>query len=174
MARIVGACKGRARTTNARRVALVRQGPMEMSPRRRFSKAGNVAQTHAEPMNLDKQTPKFLTLADELLLMIFAELDTKDLWAICRAFPEVQGILSSYDFIRVRELQCFCLKKGFLKTKLGVGVSILHTRKEGSFASEFDFLSKEAFDNHKVRRSIQGCPLSIGCRCLYQDDTGVW
>ena len=125
---------------------------------KKVAKAGNATQTHVESMDLDKQTPKFLTLADELLLMIFEGLDTKDLWATCRAFPEVQGILSSYDFIRVRELQCFCLKKGFLKTKLGVGVSILHTRKEGSFASEFDFLSKEAFDDHKVRRSVQGVP----------------
>ncbi|OCL03023.1 hypothetical protein AOQ84DRAFT_162610, partial [Glonium stellatum] len=122
------------------------------------ARVGSAVQACAEPMDVDKRTPKFLTLADELLLMIFAELDTKDLWSASQAFPEVQRILSSYDFIRVRELQCFCLKKSFMKIKLGVGVSILHTRKEGVFTSEFDFLSKEAFDKHKVRRSIQGVP----------------
>jgi ubiquitin-protein ligase len=103
-----------------------------------------------------KTVNKLSELPLEILLMIVPELDTKDLLQLSKAFPEVKAALESHDCIRLRELQCFTLKKSFTESKLGVGVAILHAGKEGKFASEFEFLSREAFDNHKIRRSIQG------------------
>lgn len=70
---------------------------------------------------------RFLALPDEILLMIFAELSDQDLRAVAKVFPVTSEILNSYDFIRVRELQCFCLKESFMNVKLGVGVHI-HSR----------------------------------------------
>lgn len=87
----------------------------------------------------------FLTLPDEILLMIFSDLSDQDLWAVAKVFPLTNEILHSYDFIRVRELQCFCLKESFMKVKLGVGVHIHSKGREGTFESEFDLLSYEAF-----------------------------
>lgn len=125
---------------------------------RPHSSTASVVSNAAGKAGIDLGTlnKKLFTMPDEILLMVLTELDTKDLFAASEAFPEVRRILASYDFIRVRELQCFCLKKGFMATKLGVGVSVSERASQGNFASEFDLLSKEAFDEHRVRRSIQG------------------
>ena len=64
----------------------------------------------------------FLALPDEIILIMFSELPDQDLWAVAKVFPVTNEILNSYDFIRLRELQCFCLKESFMKAKLGVGV----------------------------------------------------
>ncbi|KAL8950508.1 MAG: hypothetical protein Q9222_003472 [Ikaeria aurantiellina] len=105
----------------------------------------------------EAETPK-TTLAempDEILPMIFSSLSAEDLTHIAQAYPRAQDILKSYDFIRLRELQCFCLKKNFLDVKLGVGVDVTEKGKEGLLRSEFDLLSYEAFHQHGIRTSIQ-------------------
>ena len=101
---------------------------------------------------------KFLALPDEVLLMILSELSDQDLWAVTKVFPVINKILCSYDFIRVRELQCFCLKANFTKVRLGVGVHIRRRGLEGTFASEFDLLSQQAYQDHGIRTSVQGLP----------------
>lgn len=115
-------------------------------------------------------SPKFFVLPDEILLMIFSELSNQDLWAVAKVFPVTSEILNSYDFIRVRELQCFCLKESFMKAKLGVGVYIYRKGREGIFESEFDLLSQQAFQDYGINRSVQGLnfghwlPLAISRR----------
>ncbi|KAG9191885.1 hypothetical protein G6011_10619 [Alternaria panax] len=82
------------------------------------------------------------------------EMETCDVLAFADAIPSIKTMINSYDFIRIRELQCFCLKWSFLNTKLGIGISI----KGGNrpiFRSEFDLLSWEAFSTHGVRHSVQ-------------------
>ena len=101
---------------------------------------------------------KFLALSDEVLLMILSELSDHDLWAVAKVFPVINQILYSYDFIRLRELQCFCLKETFMKIRLGVGVHIRRRGLEGTFASEFDLLSQQAYQDHGIRSSVQGLP----------------
>lgn len=100
---------------------------------------------------------KSLDLPDELWLMVFENLDTADILTFSDAVPSVKAMVNSYDFIRTRELQCFCLKKNFLETQLGIGVS-LASGKRKTFRSEFDLISNEAFISHGVRKSIQGVP----------------
>jgi hypothetical protein len=63
-----------------------------------------------------------LELPDELWLLLFGEIDT-DIFRLADTIPTVHAMLNSYDFIRIRELQCFCLKENFLNTKLGIGVA---------------------------------------------------
>lgn len=99
---------------------------------------------------------RLIALPDEILLMTFSELSDQDLWAMATAFPWINEILNSYDFIRVRELQCFCLKESFMKVKLGVGVHIHRRGREGTFESEFDLLSQQAFRDYEIRTSVQG------------------
>ena len=99
---------------------------------------------------------KFLALPDEILLTIFSHLSDEDLWAVARVFPVTSEILNSYDFIRVRELQCFCLKESFMSLKLGVGVHVRRRGREGTFESEFDLLSQKAFLDYEIRTSVQG------------------
>jgi ubiquitin-protein ligase len=99
---------------------------------------------------------RILALPDELLLLILAELDTKDLLAAAKVCSKLGGFLQSYDCIRLRELQCFCFKDNFLNAKLGVGVHCAGSGRQGTFESEFDLLSQQAFEQFRVRRSIQG------------------
>jgi hypothetical protein len=96
-----------------------------------------------------------LSLPDEILLLVLTELQTRDVLAFAEAYLSIGEMLNSDDFIRIRELQCFCLKRSFMDTKLGIGVSIEGGRRP-VFRSEFDLLSEEGFLAHGVRNSIQG------------------
>lgn len=102
-----------------------------------------------------QQRSKFYSLPDEVFLLIFALLDTRDILSFGDAIPAIKAMVNSYDFDRTRELQCFCLKQSFLDCKLGIGVSVTGGRRP-VFRSEFDLLSQDAFFQHKVRDSIQG------------------
>lgn len=93
----------------------------------------------------------FTSLPDEIVLQIFEDLSSPDIWAIAKVSPRIRDMVQSYDFIRMRELQCFYLKDTFLNLKLGVGVRVTNLVE-----SEFDLISKAAFDTHKVRKSIHG------------------
>jgi ubiquitin-protein ligase len=97
---------------------------------------------------------KLYNLPDELILHLLSFLDTKDIMCLAEGVPAIGQMLNSFDFIRMRELQCFCLKTSFLETRLGIGVSIVKGRKP-EFRSEFDLLSREAY-NLNVRKSVQG------------------
>lgn len=99
---------------------------------------------------------RILALPDEILLQVFSELDTHDLLAAAKVCSEIGDFMKSYDTIRMRELQCFCFKDTFMRTKLGVGVHINRKGKQGTLQSEFDLLSQQAFEQFDVRRSIQG------------------
>ena len=116
----------------------------------------------ARALNVVKPISPLLTsLPDEILLLIFSSLDTHDLNALAQAYPRARIILNSYDFIRMRELQCFCVKGSFLNFRLGVGMNIQMRGKEGTLKSEFDLLSYEAFHQHGVRQSVQGLPFEL-------------
>ena len=101
---------------------------------------------------------RILQLPYELILGILEELDTGSLVAAARASSEIAQLIASSDFIRLQELQCFCLKESFMKQRLGVGVSAVFHAGPNSLGSEFDLLSFEAFQHHRVRRSVQGIP----------------
>lgn len=98
-------------------------------------------------------------LPDELLVLVCDYLETEELAALSQAWNRVagqQGIISRFNIIRNRELTCFCLKRDFDNAKLGVGVKVEFRGRIGSFESEFDLLSLQAFEEFKIRRSVQG------------------
>lgn len=99
-------------------------------------------------------------LPDEIVLMICGYLETEDLMSFAETWDRVGGIMTKFDVIRTRELQCFCLKKDFKVSgiKLGVGVSVKQKGRLGFLESEFDLLSQEAYEVHAVQRSVQGVP----------------
>jgi ubiquitin-protein ligase len=100
-------------------------------------------------------------LPDEILLLICNELDTEELFVFARAWNRIggeEGIMTRFDLIRTRELQCFCLKKGFSEpsVKLGIGVNVIQRGRQGTLESEFDLLSLQAYKDLGIRRSVQG------------------
>jgi ubiquitin-protein ligase len=100
-------------------------------------------------------------LPNEVLLLVAENLETEDLMAFAEAWTRVGHVMTRYDVIRTRELQCFCLKKNYLAVKLGVGIAVVYQGRIGSFESEFDLLSQEGYSTHNIRRSVHGVPFKF-------------
>lgn len=101
------------------------------------------------------------SLPDELLLLICNELDSEELSIFARAWDRIggeKGVVTRFDLIRTRELQCFCLKRSFSDrgVQLGVGVNVVQRGRQGTLESEFDLLSLQAYTDFGIRRSVQG------------------
>ncbi|KAK5088717.1 hypothetical protein LTR05_002938 [Lithohypha guttulata] len=104
-----------------------------------------------------------IELPDELLLLVCNQLESVDLELFSRAWTRIggaSGIVSRFNIVRNRELICFCLKKGLGNANLGVGVKVQMRGRYGSIGSEFDLLSEQAFNEFKIRRSVQGLPFT--------------
>lgn len=65
-----------------------------------------------------------MKLPNEVVLLICDQLDTEDLMVFAQAWARIPHVMSKFDVIRTRELQCFCLKNDYLTVKLGVGVHV--------------------------------------------------
>jgi ubiquitin-protein ligase len=157
-----------ARRRKAKENALARARAAEMAP---------IAAPITPPEADTEKKPRRMQdmgLANEILLLICEKLETEDLMAFAEAWTRVGAVMTRFDVIRTRELQCFCLKKDYRSVKLGVGVAVVHRGRIGSLESEFDLLSQEGYITHKICRSVHGVPfefwlplpISRGhCRC---------
>ncbi|KAH6664615.1 hypothetical protein B0J14DRAFT_607363 [Halenospora varia] len=96
------------------------------------------------------------SLPDEILLLICEELETEDLMRFAQGWQRIGSVMTKFDIIRTRELQCFCFKKDYMMAKLGVGVTLSSNMRVGFFESEFDLLSLEGFKTYGINRSVQG------------------
>lgn len=101
-----------------------------------------------------------LKIPSDVLLQICEELETIDMMLFAQAWSRIGHVITDFDVIHTRELQCFCLKKNYKLVKLGVGVSTKRQGRFGFLESEFDLLSEEGFSKHKIRRSVQGLEFS--------------
>ncbi|GAB1313724.1 hypothetical protein MFIFM68171_03934 [Madurella fahalii] len=95
-------------------------------------------------------------LPPEVLLRILDVLDFEDLTSFSRAWKRVSRLITDFDIVRLRELQCFVLKESYLSEALGVGVCIVGSGRQGSLQSEFDLISHKAYHVYKIRKSIHG------------------
>lgn len=102
----------------------------------------------------------FKRLPDEILALICDKLESEDLSNLARAWNRVggpRGVVTKFNILRNRELQCFVLKNSFRDTELGVGVEALVTPgRKKMMSSEFDLLSDDAYNNLHVRTSVHG------------------
>jgi ubiquitin-protein ligase len=131
-------------------------GP-EWAPQKSEEKETDASNSHT---STDVAAPgpsqsKLFALPDKIVLLVFTWLETRNVLAFADAVPSIKTMLHSHDFIRTRELQCFCLKTSFMEAKLGIGVIVLNATRPIS-RSEFDMLSRDAFFTHNVRRSVRG------------------
>ncbi|TVY14095.1 NEDD8-conjugating enzyme-like protein [Lachnellula arida] len=101
-------------------------------------------------------------LPNEMLLLICDFLETEELLSFAEAWPRIGDVINEFNVIRTRELRCFCLKKDYITTKLGVGIAVTKEEKGNMdfVSSEFDILSQDAFELG-VRRSVQGVPFKF-------------
>ncbi|KAK4449621.1 SUMO-conjugating enzyme ubc9 [Podospora aff. communis PSN243] len=125
-------------------------------PRRRKAKGSNAG----ERCSTETDPNRFFIdrLPNEIILQIAERLEFEELTKFAAAWGRVSQLITQFDVIRLRELQCFVLKENHLKQKLGVGVDVVGKGRQGTLQSEFDLLSHTAFANHKVRNSIHNIP----------------
>lgn len=95
-------------------------------------------------------------LPNELLVSVTEFIEEETLFLAARAWNGFSRLLQSQNLIQVREMQCFALKQGFKQCCLGVGIGIIARKLQ----SEFDYISKDAFEKLGVRTSVQGVPFS--------------
>jgi ubiquitin-protein ligase len=121
-------------------------------------------------------------LPNETLVRICDHLESETLLVFARAWNRIggaSGLVTQFNLLRNREMQCFVLKKGFGETNLGVGVHVQSLGRQSRLSSEFDLLSMEAYDHHRIRKSVQGLrfehflPLAISRRHYQQNQDAV-
>ncbi|KAK0616776.1 hypothetical protein B0T14DRAFT_483166 [Immersiella caudata] len=93
-------------------------------------------------------------LPNEIILAIAEHLEFEELTKFSAAWDRISQLITQFDIVRVRELQCFVLKENYLNQNLGVGVGVVGGGRQGTLQSEFDLLSHAAFTKHNVRVSI--------------------
>jgi ubiquitin-protein ligase/uncharacterized membrane protein YgcG len=120
-------------------------GPMQLD-----TGSGNADPAHS----FTGQKCHLADLPNELLVSITEFMEEETLFLAARAWIGFSQLLQSQNLIQVREMQCFTLKEGFKECNLGIGVGI-NGRK---LLSEFDYISKNAFQKLGVRASVQGVP----------------
>lgn len=145
-----------ARRRKARENALARAQAAELT-----SITPPITPPEADTVEREPKRMQDMGMPNEVLLLICETLETEDLMAFAEAWTRVGRVVTRYDVIRTRELQCFCLKKDYRSVKLGVGVAVTRRGRIGSFESEFDLLSREGYNTHKIRRSVHGVPFDF-------------
>jgi len=91
-------------------------------------------------------------LPNELLVSVTEVMEEETLFLAARAWNGFSRLLQSQNLIQVREMQCFTLKESFKQCSLGVGIGVDGRKLQ----SEFDYISKDAFQKLGVRTSVQG------------------
>ena len=125
-------------------------GSIEAEPRQTDVAVPDIEPLYAVPMT-DAHIG-LTALPVEVLLLVCDLLDEESLLLAAKAWNGFGRVMRRYNILHVREMQCFTLKKGFNETTLGVGVHV----QGKEIQSEFDLISREAFYNLGVRRSVQG------------------
>jgi len=121
-------------------------------------------------------------LPSEIILQIAEGLEFEDLTKFASAWDRVSSLITEFDVVRTRELQCFVLKENYMTRKLGVGVDVVGNGRQGTLQSEFDLLSHAAYTNHRISQSIHNIPfrhwlplpISFGHWQRVKSDADTW
>lgn len=122
---------------------------------------GDLAGSASSPRSPENQASPIKKLPDEVLLLILEELEFEDLTLLAQAWPRIGSMISGYNLIRTRELQCFVVKKNYRQVDLGIGVNVVVSGCQGTIQSEFDLISRQAVHELGIRKSIHGIPFWI-------------
>ncbi|KAG5645990.1 hypothetical protein DXG03_004591 [Asterophora parasitica] len=103
---------------------------------------------------LDWSPPCFINiLNDDVLLELSRHLLSESLVSFSVAYPRFRRLVTSCHVLLERELRCFFLRHPLRSSVLGIGIAFDSNSRK--LSSDFDWLSKEAFETYNVRRSIQ-------------------
>jgi hypothetical protein len=92
-------------------------------------------------------------LNDDVLLALSTHLASETLTSFSRAYPRLNRLIKKAHVLLQRELHCFFLRTPLRCSVLGIGVALDPNSR--MFSSDFDWLSMEAFDDYRVRKSIE-------------------
>ncbi|PPQ96670.1 hypothetical protein CVT26_010299 [Gymnopilus dilepis] len=120
--------------------------------------SADIGQSHADPVvpNDLLQPPtacKLDLLSDDVLDYLASSLSSESIISLSTAYPRFHDVVSQLHILLRRELHCFFLRTPLNESILGIGVNF--DKGARTLASDFDWLSMEAFDSYEVRKSIQ-------------------
>ncbi|GLB38641.1 putative protein modification by small protein conjugation [Lyophyllum shimeji] len=92
-------------------------------------------------------------LNDDVLLELSRHLPSESLVSFSTAYPRFRRLVTSSHVLLERELRCFFLRNPLRTSVLGIGIALEPDSR--TLSSDFDWLSKEAFDTYNVRLSVQ-------------------
>jgi ubiquitin-protein ligase len=99
------------------------------------------------------------SMPDEVLCAFCDNLETEEMLVFARAWNRIgtsNGVVTRFNLVRKRELQCFILKTDTTKSKLGFGIDVAINGRQGTLSSEFELLSLQAFTELGIRKSVHG------------------
>ncbi|KAK0464449.1 uncharacterized protein EV420DRAFT_1043553 [Desarmillaria tabescens] len=107
----------------------------------------------SSPLLVHLATCVLENLPDDILFTLATFLSSETVLVFSEAYPRFRAIVESAHELLRRELQCFFLRTPLTGSILGIGVA--WDPRQRTLTSDFDWLSKEAFQKFGVRRSIQ-------------------
>ena len=117
-------------------------------------------------------------LNDDALTEIATQLSSESVISFSAAYTRFREIANSSRILLHHELRCFFLRTSLNQCTLGVGIAL--DRHSRMLSSDFDWLSMEAFEEFKVRISIQKrgfsffLPLAFNRRHFDRASVDIW
>ncbi|KAF8073957.1 hypothetical protein FPV67DRAFT_776506 [Lyophyllum atratum] len=117
-------------------------------------------------------------LNDDVLLELSRHLPSESLVSFSTAYPRFRRLVTSSHVLLERELRCFFLRNPLRTSTLGIGIALEPNARQ--LSSDFDWLSREAFDTYSVRLSIQKrefqyfLPLAFNRRHFERVEHDIW
>ncbi|KAF7314430.1 UBIQUITIN-CONJUGAT-2 domain-containing protein [Mycena kentingensis (nom. inval.)] len=98
-------------------------------------------------------------LPDDILYVLASDLPSESVISFSNAYPRMQAVVQSMHVLLQRELRCFFLRTSLVDSVLGIGVAFDFRARR--LSSDFDWLSRRAFAEFKVRLSIEKHPFDF-------------
>ncbi|KAF5382525.1 hypothetical protein D9615_002898 [Tricholomella constricta] len=92
-------------------------------------------------------------LNDDVLIELSGHMLSESVIAFSIAYRRFRNLVTSTRVLLQREVRCFFLRTSLRDSVLGIGVAF--DPRPRTLSSDFDWLSKQAFDDYYIRTSIQ-------------------
>ncbi|TFK40863.1 hypothetical protein BDQ12DRAFT_721475 [Crucibulum laeve] len=115
--------------------------------------AMDVDDVYVNPLFKPPTTCLLDTLNNDILLEIAEYMPSETLVCSGKAYSRFHELVTSMHVLLRSELRCFFLRTPLSSNILGIGIA--YDAQQRMLSSDFDWLSKDAFDYHGVRKSIE-------------------
>lgn len=119
-------------------------------------------------------------LNDDTLAELASHLSSEGIISLSTAWSRFKLITNAFHVLLHLELRCFFLRTSMLGSNVIMGVGVAMETRPVAFSSDFDWLSQEAFDRFRVRKSIEKrdfqyfLPLAFSPEHFKRSEAEIW